>query len=79
MQIDGVELSTEIHVKKVNQKSYPKSFYPNSTLLILPDFITVVQPYLICSALNLTCATIHYLTLYNICVKLGGHVSSQVE
>ena len=47
IQIDRLELSTEIsHVKKLSRRVIQKLFYPNLTLLILPDFITVIQPYL---------------------------------
>ena len=47
IKIDRVELSTEIsHVKKSYPEELSKFFYPNSTLLILPDVITVAQPYL---------------------------------
>ena len=39
-----VKLSTEIsHIKKLSRRVIQKLFYPNSTLLILLDFITDVN------------------------------------
>ena len=47
IQIDRLKLSTEIsHVKKLSSRVIQELFYPTLTLLFLPDFITVVQPYL---------------------------------
>ena len=47
IQIDRVKLSTDIsHVKKLSRRVIQIFLDPNSTLLILPDFITIVQPYL---------------------------------
>ena len=46
-ELSRVELSTEIsHVKKLSRRVIQKLFYPNSTLIILPDFTTVIWPYL---------------------------------